>query len=169
MGLTSVSKQLFSLLLCLLLNNRLQYSPPFLLAAILEKSENTENTSDVSNVIRDEYIWLLGKYRHCIMILTILLMYRIHSWDKIHMVNFKYRIHTNTYSDYIQLIRLSNFLSWKKLKLDGKWQNPITIGKKILRKCVLSSSFYYLEVVLLFVCWKVAIQPSKDEERRSQH
>ena len=66
MGLTSVSKQLFSLLLCLLLNNRLQYSPPFLLAAILEKSENTENTSDVSNVIR-EYIWLLGKYRHCIM------------------------------------------------------------------------------------------------------
>ena len=57
---------------------------------------------------------------------------------------------TDTYSDYIQLIRLSNFLS-TKLKLDGKWQNPITIGKKILRKCVLSSSFYYLEVVLLFV------------------
>ena len=43
---------------------------------------------------------------------------------------------TDTYSDYIQLIRLSNFLSWK-LKLDGKWQNPITIGKKILRKCPL--------------------------------
>ena len=36
---------------------------------------------------------------------------------------------TDTYSDYIQLIRLSNFLSWK-LKLDGKWQNPITIGKE---------------------------------------
>ena len=161
MGLTSVSKQLFFLLLCLLLNNRLQYSPPFLLAAILEKSENTENTSDVSNVIR-EYIWLLGKYRHCIMPSNTAdvsdTFMRQHTYGEFQI--------QNTYWDYIQLIRLSNFLSWK-LKLDGKWQNPITIGKKILRKCVLSS-FYYLEVVLLFV-WKVAIQPSKDEERRSQH